>query len=181
MIAWQINAMAVIWKNKLMQNKIALIIATYCGFGLSPKAPGTVGSLATLPLAFLVCYNFGLCGLLIAAAISIVIGIPAIAAVISNQADKDPKKVVIDEVAGQLLSFVFLADYLRGNCCAWQIYLFGFAFFRFFDICKMGPVKFFDSKVKNAYGVMFDDVCAGLLAAVCLWLSFQVATGKFAL
>ncbi len=153
-----------------MKNKAAAFIATYCGFGLSPKAPGTVGSLATLPLAFVICYYFGLTGLLIAAFISFVIGVPATAVLIDGQEDKDPKRVVIDEVAGQLLSFVFVAEILRGNLNDWWIYLMGFAFFRFFDICKMGPVKFFDSKVKNAYGVMMDDVCAGLIAAVCVWV-----------
>ena len=154
-----------------MNKKLASVIATYCGFGLSPKAPGTVGSFATLPLAFAVCYYFGLYGLLIASFISFVIGVPATAALIDGQEDKDPKRVVIDEVAGQLLSFVFFADALQGNTdvAVWIVYLMGFALFRFFDICKMGPVKFFDSKVKNAYGVMLDDVCAGLLAACSLW------------
>lgn len=156
-----------------MKNKAAAFIATYCGFGLSPKAPGTVGSLATLPLAFVICYYFGLTGLLIAAFISFVIGVPATAVLIDGQEDKDPKRVVIDEVAGQLLSFVFVAETLRGNLNDWWIYLMGFAFFRFFDICKMGPVKFFDSKVKNAYGVMMDDVCAGLIAAVCVWIIYR--------
>ena len=154
----------------MIKNKLAMIIATYCGFGLSPKAPGTVGSLATLPLAFAVCCFFGLNGLLVAALISFVIGVPATAVVIADKQDKDPKYVVIDEVAGQLLSFSFVAETLYQNTGAWWIYLLGFALFRFFDICKMGPVKFFDSKIKNAYGVMMDDVCAGLLAAVCLWL-----------
>lgn len=153
-----------------MNKKFAAVIATYCGFGMSPKAPGTVGSLATLPFAFAMCYYFGLYGVLVAAFISFIIGVPATAALIEGQNDKDPKKVVIDEVCGQLLSFVFLAEALRGNTHNWWIYLLGFALFRFFDICKMGPVKFFDSKLKNAYGVMLDDVCAGLLAAICLWL-----------
>lgn len=156
-----------------MKNKAAEFIATYCGFGLSPKAPGTVGSLATLPLAFVICYYFGLTGLLIAAFICFVIGVPATAVLIEGQEDKDPKRVVIDEVVGQLLSFVFVAEILRGNLNNWWIYLIGFVFFRFFDICKMGPVKFFDSKVKNAYGVMMDDVCAGLIAAVCVWVIYR--------
>ena len=170
MIAWQIIAMDAIWRTRLVNKKLAMVIATYLGFGLSPKAPGTVGSLATLPLAFAMCCYFGLTGLLIAAFISIAIGIPATAALIDGQEDKDPKRVVIDEVAGQLLTFVFMSGILYHNLNAWWIYLTGFALFRFFDICKMGPVKFFDSKVKNAYGVMFDDVCAGLMAAVLLWL-----------
>ena len=154
-----------------MNKKLAAVIATYCGFGLSPKAPGTVGSFATLPLAFVVCYYFGLTGVLFAALISFVIGVPATATLIDGQEDKDPKRVVIDEVCGQLLSFTLLAEFLRGNTDSWWVYLLGFAFFRFFDICKMGPVKFFDSRVKNAYGVMLDDVCAGLFASVCLWLT----------
>ena len=104
------------------------------------------------------------------------IGIPATAVLIDVLKDDDPKRVVIDEVCGQLLSFVFLAQTLRGNTSDWWIYLIGFALFRFFDICKMGPVKFFDSKIKNAYGVMMDDVCAGLLAAICLWLIFHLVT-----
>lgn len=153
-----------------MNKKLAAIIATYCGFGLSPKASGTIGSFATLPIAFAVCYYFGMAGVLVAALISFVIGVPATAALIDGQEDKDPKRVVIDEVCGQLLTFVLMAETLRQNLDSWWIYLVGFAFFRFFDICKMGPVKFFDSKIKNAYGVMLDDVCAGLLASICLWL-----------
>ncbi len=156
--------------KKFVKNKFAAVIATYFGFGMSPKAPGTVGSLATLPLAFAACYWFGIYGILSVAAISFVIGVPAISALIDGQEDKDPKRVVIDEVCGQSLSFIFLAEALRGNADSWVIYLLGFIFFRFFDICKMGPVKFFDSKVKNAYGVMLDDVCAGIMAAGCLWL-----------
>ena len=121
-----------------MNKRLASIIATYLGFGLSPKAPGTVGSLATLPLAFAMCYYFGLTGLLIAAFISIAIGIPATAALIDGQEDKDPKRVVIDEVAGQLLTFVFMSGILYHNLNAWWIYLTGFALFCFFDICNIG-------------------------------------------
>jgi phosphatidylglycerophosphatase A len=51
----------------------------------------------------------------------------------------------------------------------WWLYLVGLLAFRFFDICKMGPVKWFDSKMKNAFGVMMDDVCAGLIGGVIIW------------
>lgn len=156
-----------------MSKKLALFIATYCGLGLSPKAPGTVGSIGTLPLAFALAYFFGLYGILIAAIIITIIGIIATDAVISGQEDKDPGKVVIDEVAGQLLAFVFVADALYRNTNLWWIYLVGLAAFRFFDICKMGPVKWFDSKTKNAYGVMMDDVCAGLMAGIIVWMIFK--------
>ena len=155
---------------KYMSKKLALFIATYCGLGLSPKAPGTVGSIGTIPLAFVLAYCFGIYGILIAAILVTIIGIMATDAVIKDQEDKDPGKVVIDEVAGQLLAFVFVADNLYHNVELWWIYLVGLAAFRFFDICKMGPVKWFDSKMKNAYGVMMDDVCAGLMAGIVVWM-----------
>lgn len=156
-----------------MSKKIALIIATYCGLGLSPKAPGTVGSIGTIPLAFVLAYFCGTLGILIAAILVTVAGILATDEVIRNQEDKDPGKVVIDEVAGQLLAFVFVADYLYHNVELWWIYAVGLATFRFFDICKMGPVKWFDSKMKNAYGVMLDDVCAGIMAGITVWMIYK--------
>jgi len=152
-----------------MSEKLALIIATYFGLGLSPKAPGTVGSIGTLPLAFVLCYFFGALGIIVAAIPIAVVGIYATDVLIRDQEEKDPGKVVVDEVVGQLLAFLFVADALRGNTDDWWLYLVGLAAFRFFDICKMGPVKWFDSKMKNAVGVMMDDVCAGLLAAVVVW------------
>lgn len=153
-----------------MSNKLALIIATYFGLGLSPKAPGTVGSIGTVPLAFVLAYFFGVYGILVAAIVVTIVGIMATDVVIRDQEEKDPGKVVIDEVAGQLLAFVLVANDLYHNTELWWIYLVGLAAFRFFDICKMGPVKWFDSKMKNAYGVMMDDVCAGFMASVIVWM-----------
>ena len=152
-----------------MSEKLALIIATYFGLGLSPKAPGTVGSIGTIPLAFVLAYFFGIYGIIVAAIPIAIIGIYATDVLIRDQEEKDPGKVVVDEVVGQLLAFVFVADMLKGNTNYWWLYLVGLAAFRFFDICKMGPVKWFDSKMKNAVGVMMDDVCAGLMAAVVVW------------
>ncbi len=159
--------------SKPAANKTAEIIATYFGLGLSPKAPGTVGSLGTLPLAFVLAYYTGIYGIIVAAIICFVAGTLATDVIIRGQEEKDPGKVVIDEVVGQLLAFSFVCDYLYQNLGNWWIYLAGFAAFRFFDICKMGPVKWFDSKMKNAYGVMMDDVCAGLMASFTLWLLVQ--------
>ena len=152
-----------------MSEKLALIIATYFGLGLSPKAPGTVGSIGTIPLAFVLAYFFGIYGIIVAAIPIAIIGIYATDVLIRNSEDKDPGKVVVDEVVGQLLAFVFVADALKGNLNDWWLYLVGLAAFRFFDICKMGPVKWFDSKVKNAFGVMMDDVCAGLIGGAFVW------------
>lgn len=153
-----------------MSKKLALIIATYFGLGLSPKAPGTVGSIGTIPLAFVLAYFFGIYGIVIAAIIIFVIGTLATNVLICVEKDKDPGKVVVDEVVGQLLTFTFVADILYHNLGHWWVYILGLAAFRFFDICKLGPVKWFDRNVKNAYGVMMDDVCAGFIGGICLWM-----------
>lgn len=154
-----------------MNSKAANIIATYFGLGLSKYAPGTMGSLGTLPLAYALIYFGGFYALIAAAAIIFFIGVKATDVVICESCDDDPSKVVIDETVGQLLSFSLVAfiapDYLLGFSSIW-FYIIGFAFFRFFDILKMGPVKYADTKIKNAYGVMLDDVFAGIFAAVLL-------------
>ena len=153
-----------------MSKKIALVIATYFGLGLSPKAPGTVGSVGTIPLAFVLAYFFFIFCFVIVSILIFVVGTLATDEIIRDQEEKDPGKVVVDEVVGQLLAFTFVADsMLYHNLQNWWIYLLGLAAFRFFDICKMGPVKWFDSKMKNAVGVMMDDVCAGLMGGAVVW------------
>ena len=155
-----------------MKSKLANIFATYFGLGLSPKAPGTMGSLGTLPLAYALIYYGGFRALIIAAVIIFILGVMATDVVIKETKITDPSKVVIDETVGQLLSFAVVAYIDVEALIGWQsmfFYLAGFVLFRFFDILKMGPVKYFDSKVLNAYGVMLDDVCAGIFAAFVLW------------
>lgn len=151
-----------------MKNKLAYLWATYLGLGYSPKAPGTAGSLGTLPLAALIAYFYGSAGILIAGIIVFFSGVWATHQVIKGQEEKDPSIVVIDETAGQLLTFALVGDFLIGNWNLWYLYPIGFGLFRFFDIVKMGPVKWADTKLKNAWGVMLDDVFAGCLAAVFL-------------
>lgn len=152
----------------MMKNKIARFLASYFGLGYSRKAPGTIGSLGTLPVAFIVAYFFGTAGVLLAALIAFIIGVWATHEVISNQEEKDPSMVVIDEFAGQMLTFTFVASLLYHNLNAWLAYVIGFALFRLFDIVKLGPVKWADTKLKNAWGVMLDDIFAGIFASAFL-------------
>lgn len=155
-----------------MRKKIALLIATFFGAGLAPQAPGTFGSLATLPLAFLVCYFFGFNGLLYAILFVFAIGVIAVCYATKGEKETDPGKIVIDETAGQLTSFLLVCPSLfhTFDFKSALIYLLGFGLFRFFDIVKMGPVKWADTKIKNALGVMLDDVFAGIFAALVLML-----------
>lgn len=147
------------------------MIATWFKSGLSPKAPGTVGSLCSLPLAWFLIHYWGSLGVGIGAIFLFLVGWWATHIVLKDKSNgTDPGFVVIDETVGQLLSFIFVAHLPLDI----STYILGFAFFRFFDIIKPWPVSFFDKKIHSAFGVMTDDVCAGLYAAVLLTL-----TGNF--
>ncbi len=157
-----------------MKHKLSYLIATYFYFGKAPFAPGTVGSFCTLPLDVLLAYFFGLKGLIIAAFLISVIGLWATNDVVTKYKIDDPKWVVIDETAGQTITFLSVAPFLYQNFEFWYLYLLGFAFFRLFDIKKIGPVKWADSKINNAFGVMLDDIFAGIFATVCLRICLEI-------
>ena len=95
-----------------MKNKDFLysLIATFFFSGKSKVAPGTMGSLATLPLVALV-YPLGGCALFIATLISYLIGIKATKHILATSTNKDPGFVVIDETAGQLTTFLFIVSF----------------------------------------------------------------------
>lgn len=145
---------------------VAWLLALWFGAGLSPKAPGTIGSLFSLPLAVLAIWGAGAWGVLGTAVIVFFAGWWATAVVLKTQKNHDPGFVVIDETLGQVLAFLGVAG---GPLSAIDVIL-GFAFFRLFDIFKPFPASFFDKKVPNAFGVMMDDAVAGLYAALLLYL-----------
>ncbi len=154
-----------------MNLRLAFFIATFFKIGYSKIAPGTMGSLATLPVAFGLAYYYGFCGIIGGVLIASVLGILSIGKVLT-QTPHDPSFVVIDEVAGQLLTFALLANHLQNRSDTWLIYLCGFILFRFFDIFKPQPVGWADRKIRNAWGVMLDDIFAGAYAMVILYLLF---------
>ena len=151
-------------KRSNVMETIGWVLATWFGSGLSPKAPGTIGSLCSLPLVLFGIYG-GLDTLLVVIAALFIIGLWAINCVLKTQKEHDPGFVVIDETIGQSLTFVLA---LPLGLTGWSI-LYGFLLFRFFDIIKLWPASFFDGRVHNAFGVMMDDVIAGLYAAVILY------------
>ena len=156
-----------------MKKGLAFLIATFFGAGKFPFAPGTIGSLVTLPLAFVLAYFWGTCGIVFGIIFSFIIGVMASKEVL-KYTPHDPGFIVIDEVAGQLMSFSFVAQYLQGNTKAWIIYLAGFILFRFFDIFKPQPVRWADRKILNAWGVMLDDIIAGCYAALILLILYHL-------
>lgn len=152
-----------------MYKKACFLFATLFGVGYLPKAPGTWGSLATLPLVWLAWQWQGIIGIMSLAITAYILGVLATREVLKHSAH-DPSFVVIDEVVGQTLAFALVTPYMQ----QWWVFGIGFVLFRFFDVCKFGPVKWADSKLENANGVMLDDVFAGIFAAIDLWIVVKV-------
>ena len=140
--------------------RLALVVATFFGAGLAPVAPGTVGSLAALPLAWLMSRFSTPCQFFTTLAVTLV-GMPAAAAAGRYLGVVDAKQIVIDEVAGILITFM-------GVPFGWPTAIAGFLLFRLFDITKPWPASYFDRKVRNGAGVVLDDVMAALYARLCL-------------
>lgn len=130
-----------------------LLLATWFGSGLAPKAKGTMGTLAALPFAAAIHYYGGHFGLLGAAIVTFAFGVWISDAYMKRTGTHDPGEIVIDEVAGIWLLLAPLPLSL-------QSYLIGFLLFRFFDIVKPWPVSVADRKMQSALGVMVDDIMA---------------------
>ena len=144
-------------------------VATVGYVGLMRPAPGTWGSLAALPLAWVI-FQIGGIYLLGAAIIATYfIGIKATQAYTAGSDDHDPSEVVIDEVVGQwiaLLPVMFGATMMGADVTRlWPGWVAAFVLFRLFDIWKPSLVGRADAR-GDATGVMLDDVWAGLFAAV---------------
>lgn len=151
-------------------DKAVLFIATGFGLGRFPKAPGTVGTLAGLPLIGIMAWLSGISGS----------GVPAFYLVcltlfciwVADRAEtllgqKDPGCIVIDEMAGYCVA-LSLVPATPATLVA------GFAAFRCFDILKPGPVRYFEQRFTGGAGVVLDDIMAGVLAALLLrlvWLT----------
>lgn len=157
------------------------IIATFFYTGLLPKAPGTWGSLAALPFAIMLHNWGGFPALLLASVIVFFIGWWATIQETAGKDNHDPGEIVIDEVAGQWItllpaSYIFTRHDLP---MIWPALVAGFIFFRLFDIFKPWPISWADRK-ETAFGVMFDDVLAGIFAAIATILSAALYHGMVA-
>lgn len=138
-------------------------IATWFGAGALPKAPGTWGSLAALPLAWLIEAAFGKPGLLAATALVFGGGLWAAGRFLRDTDESDPSAIVVDEVAGQWLTLLAVPPTILG-------YGLGFLLFRLFDIVKPWPIRTVERRTRGAMGVMVDDVLAGVYAIAVLLL-----------
>lgn len=137
-------------------NALWKAIATALGAGYSPIAPGTCGTLVTVPLAYalapLPAWQF----LLFAVALT---GLGILAAERADRAwgTHDSGRIVIDEVVGYLFTMTFV------DRAHWAPLVVGFVVFRALDIIKPPPIRWLDENLPGGYGVVLDDVAAGLL------------------
>ena len=138
------------------------LMATWFGAGYLPKAPGTWGYLGALPFAWLIADRSGVWALAIAALDAFIVGLWASKDFMDRTGAHDPGAIVIDEVAGQWL--VLLAAPLDPTA-----YAIGFVLFRLFDVFKPWPISWADRAIPGAWGVMVDDVLAGLFGLAVLY------------
>jgi len=154
-----------------MKQRWAEITGTFFYVGYMKPAPGTWGSLAALPLGWLIYQIGGIWLFLLAIPATYVKGYIATKIMTEGHDNHDPSEIVIDEVVGQ---WIALAPVLIGATMSgvsalalWPGWIAAFLFFRLYDIMKPGPVGWADRK-DNATGVMLDDVIAGMFAALCV-------------
>lgn len=144
---------------------LAQVLATFFGAGLSPKAPGTVGSAVACVLAL----AFSTPQMGVALAVVTLLGLWSSGASCRQWGVHDPGKIVIDEVAGQWLTLLG-----HGATSGWLLP--GFLLFRLFDILKPWPVSACE-KLPGGLGIMADDLMAGLLANLLMSALRYVMTG----
>ena len=161
-----------------MKKKIALRITSpevfllsLFGIGFIPKAPGTFGTLATMPIII----GINMVDFPLFFATPLYISLFVISAFSINYAQKkyslqDPSWIVIDE----LLGFIIVAPFVLE--AHWLHYLYLFILFRIFDITKVFPIGTIDRKMKNGIGVILDDIVAGIMTVCAYRITFFILT-----
>jgi phosphatidylglycerophosphatase A len=168
-----VNQSAHILKKAPAADRVAYLVATGFGAGLSPFAPGTMGAIEGvaiyLTLSLLRVTNLERLLLLVALDVLIfALGVWASDRLCRMLEVKDPSRAVVDEISGQLIALTPLA-----LSHSWRGVVAGFALFRLFDIFKPFPIAKLE-RLRGGYGVMMDDVLAGVYAAAVVWLGMQL-------
>jgi len=166
-----------------MVKTINYLFVTCFGIGSFRFAPGTITSFITTIFLFSLFHIINLSNniILIALLLVFVYSFYAVSEYIKDNENKDPKEIVVDEFIGQSIP-IYLYEIAHGTMKNSQeavlFYLYIFILFRYFDIKKPFPVSYFDKKFKNSFGVIIDDVVAGLYVVLTL-IIFMVIKSKF--
>lgn len=152
---------------------VKFILGTFFGTGLLPKAPGTWGSLASIPFIYLTALYFSYTGVIIFLIVACLLSLWSSSEAIERYGN-DPSQFVMDEVAGQSIVFLFAVFQVDFFHDIW-ILLAGFIMFRLFDIYKPLGINQLE-KLPGKFGILVDDLLAGLYALICLEVLFRLTS-----
>ena len=156
--------------------KINVLISTFFGYGYLTKIPGTVASFVTTIFIYIAFEILNYTDLKFSLILFVILFFYSFYAVKDSESEfknKDPRQIVIDEVLGQAMPLILLLYLNQTNQLSLQIeiyYVLSFLFFRFFDIIKPFPVSYFDKNFKNYFGIIMDDIMAGLYSMLLIYL-----------
>ena len=163
-----------------MINKINFLFVTLFGIGKIKKIPGSFASLTTILFLFFLFHILNISPNIVLLSIIIIffISLYAINIFIKDLTNKDPKEIVIDEFIGQSIPiclYELAHNSPKETDQILKFYLIMFVLFRIFDITKPFPVSYYEKNFKNSFGVIMDDVCAGLYVVAILVLYMVLA------
>ena len=156
--------------------KINVLISTFFGYGYLTKIPGTVASAITTIFIYIAYEILDYTNLKFSVVFFVILFFYSFYAVKDAESEfkkKDPGQIVIDEVLGQWMPLILLLYLNKTGKISIQVeyyYIISFFSFRFFDILKPFPVSYFDKNHKNYFGIIMDDIMAGLYSMVVVYL-----------
>ena len=160
----------------IRMKKINVLISTFFGYGYLTRIPGTITSFVTT-LFIYIAYEYleyrDLKFSLILFFLLFFYSFYAVKDAESEFENKDPRQIVIDEVLGQSMPLIFILYLSQNNQISLMIelyYIISFFLFRFFDILKPFPVSYFDQYHKNSFGIIMDDIMAGLYTMLIIYI-----------
>ncbi|PXA74474.1 phosphatidylglycerophosphatase A [Vibrio sp. 11986-1-5] len=143
------------------------LLATGFGSGLSPIIPGTMGTLASIPL-YLLLVQLPLFAYLFVVLMACILGVKICQVTSTDMQVHDHGSIVWDEFAGFWIT-MSIVPLLQLPIFDWQWIVTGFVLFRFFDMVKPWPIGWLDKQVEGGVGIMLDDIVAGIMAAIMLF------------
>ena len=146
---------------------ISILVSTMFGLGKFTKFPGTLCSFIVLFPIYIIYYFLGKNFLYIFYIICLPIAFYSVEISLKKLKKKDPKEIVVDEYIGQYTTILFCKPELSS-------FLIAFILFRFFDILKPFLINFFD-KINNSFGVIIDDIVAGVISGLIILIIFKFA------
>ena len=156
--------------------KINVLLSTFFGYGYLTKIPGTVTSAVTTIFIYIAYEIIGYSDLKISIILFVFLFFYSFYAVKDSESEfnnQDPRQIVIDEVLGQSMPLILLLYLNQTNQISLSVeiyYILSFMLFRLFDILKPFPVSYFDKNFKNYFGIIMDDIIAGLYSMILIYL-----------